>query len=162
MHGLRSSNWLRPSLIKLLDFISYSSTSHKSIFFIVFECLLCFLTSFLVNYLIIVKTFCDIFVHSETLIENILLLLVIVNGWNTSRPIFTSLGSNCLSRYDSYLVTLRNLIAWIRCNPTDSTDITRLLTSVSTPRLIWPARLSYKAAYAYWSWCIHAVFYILC
>jgi hypothetical protein len=84
-------------VVKFLYFIGNSSSSHKSVFLIVFQLLLDLLYSLLVNYLVIVITFIDLLPTNEAIVKYILLPLPTVCSRNTSLGIFSHLCSNCLT-----------------------------------------------------------------
>ncbi len=84
-------------VVKLLYFIRYTSSSHKSVFFVVFQRLLYTLHSLLVNHLVIIITFSDLIATNETIVKYILLPLPAVYSRNTSLGIFSHLCSDCLS-----------------------------------------------------------------
>lgn len=135
--SLRYCGWLCycSGVVKFLYFIGNSSSSHKSIFLIVFQRLLDFLYSLLVNYLVIVITFSDLLPTNEAMVKYILLPLPTVCSRNTSLGIFSHLCSNCLTRNNPKLIIYGNLASWIRSNSSHTTNITRWLSSVSTARL---------------------------
>ena len=160
VYRLGRTSWLGTSLVELLYFVSYSSSSHKSIFFVVFKLLFPVLKFLLMNDLIIVKAFCNLFISNEALIKYVLLLLIDIDCWYSPLCVLTSLCSDCLTWYDTKLIISRDLTVWISCHSANSAYISRLLTSVSTSRLIRSSILTNKTTYTYRSGSIHGVFYI--